>query len=109
MVHIKSLSELEGAPHANAFPSEEPKTIRLTLSEGEHVEPHAHPDREIVLYLVSGSLELQLDGEPYQVNQGDVVHFDGAQEISPVAKADSTALLVLAAKRDGPDSPEGNL
>lgn len=109
MVHIKSLPELEGEPHANAFPSEEPKTIRLTLSEGEHVEPHAHPDREIVLYLISGSLELRLDGEPYQVTQGDVVHFDGAQDISPVAKADSTALLVLAAKREGPGSSEGNL
>ena len=108
MVRIKSLQELDGVPHANAFPSEEPKTIRLTLSEGEHVEPHAHPDREIVLYLVSGSLELRLDGEPYHVNQGDVVHFDGAQDISPVAKTDSTALLVLAAKREDPDSSEGN-
>ena len=108
MVRIKSLQDLEGAPHANAFPSEGPKTIRLTLSEEEHVEPHTHPEREIVLYLISGSLELQLDGEPYQVNQGDVAHFDGAQDISPVAKADSTALLVLAAKREGPDSSEGN-
>lgn len=98
MVHIKSLQELEGVPHANAFPSEEPKTIRLTLSEGEHVEPHAHPDREIVLYLISGSLKLRLDGKPYEVNKGDVVHFDGAQDISPVAKSDSTALLVLASK-----------
>lgn len=106
MVHIKSLQELEGEPHANAFPSEEPKTIRLTLSEGEHVEPHAHPDREIVLYLISGNLELQLDGEPYQVNQGDVVHFDGAQDISPVAKTDSIALLVLAGKQESSDTSQ---
>jgi len=109
MIRIKSLLELEGAPHAIAFPSEEPKTIRLTLSEGEHVEPHAHPDREIVLYLITGALELQLDGESYEVNQGDVVHFDGAQDISPVAKADSTALLVLAAKREALDASEENL
>jgi len=104
MVIIKSLGELDGSPHANAFPTEEPKTIRLTLAEGERVEPHSHPDRDVVLYLVSGSLELRLDGEPYQVSQGDVVHFDGAQEISPVANAESTALLVLAAKRVRPDS-----
>lgn len=94
----KLIPELEGAPHANAFPSEEPKTIRLTLSEGEHVEPHAHPDREIILHLISGTLELRLDGEPYEVNQGDAVHFDGAQDISPIAKADSAALLVLVTK-----------
>ncbi|MGA9399581.1 cupin domain-containing protein [Haladaptatus sp.] len=98
MVLIKSLQELDGEPHANAFPSEEPKTIRLTLSEGEHVEPHSHPDRNIILYLISGTLELRLDGEPHQVSEGDVVHFDGAQDISPVAKSDSTALLVLASK-----------
>ncbi|SEP11209.1 Cupin domain-containing protein [Halogranum amylolyticum] len=106
MVNVKSLQKLDGAPHANAFPSEEPKTIRLTLSEGEHVEPHAHPDREIVLYLISGALELQLDGEPYHVDQGDVVHFDGAQEISPVAKTDCTGLLVLAAKREAPNGKD---
>ncbi|MFC4990476.1 cupin domain-containing protein [Saliphagus infecundisoli] len=104
MAHIKSLQELEGEPHSNAFPSEEPKTIRLTLSAGEHVKPHAHPDREIVLYLVTGSLELQLDEEAYHVNEGDVVHFDGAQDISPVAKADSIALLVLSEKQEGADS-----
>jgi quercetin dioxygenase-like cupin family protein len=100
MVLIKSVRKLEGEPHANAFPSAEPKTIRLTLAEGEHVEPHSHPDRDIVLYLISGTLELRLDGEPHQLSQGDVVHFDGAQEVSPVATSDSTALLVLARKSD---------
>ncbi|WP_423746603.1 cupin domain-containing protein [Haladaptatus sp. SPP-AMP-3] len=100
MVLIKSLQELDGESHAHAFPNEEPKTIRLTLSEGEHVEPHSHPNRDIILYLISGILELRLDGEPHHMIQGDVVHFDGARDISPVAKSDSTALLVLASKLD---------
>jgi len=100
MVLVKSVRDLEGKPHANAFPSEEPKTIRLTLVKGEHVEPHSHPDRDIVLYLISGTLELRLDGESHQVREGDVVHFDGAQDISPVATSDCTALLVLAVKSD---------
>lgn len=108
MVLIKSLQELNGIPHANAFPNEEPKTIRLTLAEGEHVEPHSHPDRDIILYLIFGTLELRLDGESYQVEQGDVVHFAGSQSISPVAKEDSVALLVLAAKREASNSTEGS-
>ena len=104
MVTIESIEQLEGKPHCNVFPTDEPKTIRLTLSEGEHVEPHSHPDREIVLYLISGELELRLDEDSHHVQAGDVVHFDGTRDISPSANADSTALLVLARKSEGPDS-----
>lgn len=106
MVTIESLSDLDDMPHANVFPTEEPKTIRLTLSEGDHIEPHSHPDREIVLYLISGDIDLRLDGESYQVTQGDVVHFDGSQEISPKANGDSIALLVLASKCEASSSSE---
>lgn len=106
MVVQKSLDEPDGEPHANIFPAEEPKTIRLTLSEGERVEPHSHPDREIVLYLISGTLALDLDDTTCEVAAGDVVHFDGAQEISPTATTDSTALLVLARKTEATTAPE---
>ena len=106
MVTIESIEQLEGTPHANVFPTDEPKTIRLTLSEGEQVEPHDHPDREIILYLISGELELRLGEDSYRVNKGDVVHFDGAQDISPSANKDSTALLVLAPKSEEPTPSE---
>ena len=98
MVTIESIDQLEGSPHANVFPSEEPKTIRLTLSEGEQVHPHKHSDREIVCYIISGELELRLGENTYAVEAGDIVHFDGAQDISPSAITDSTAILVLARK-----------
>ena len=98
MVTIESIEQLEGTPHCNVFPTDEPKTIRLTLSAGEHLEPHSHPDREIILYLISGELELRLDEDSYQVRPGDVVHFDRTHDISPSANTDSTALLVLARK-----------
>lgn len=100
MVTLESVDELDGTPHANVFPTEEPKTIRLTLSEGEQVEAHSHPDRQIILYLISGEIDLQLDEDSYQVQPGDVVHFDGAHDISPSANTDSTALLVLARKSE---------
>ena len=101
---IESIEQLEGTPHCNVFPTDEPKTTRLTLSERERVEPHSHPDREIVLYLISGEPELRLDEESYQVQTGDVVHFDGTHDISPSANTDCTALLVLARKGESPDS-----
>lgn len=94
------LDDLDGTPHANVFPGTEPKTIRLTLPEGESVPPHRHPDREIVLYLLDGDLELRLGEETLAVEPGDVVRFDGDQDISPHAVADSTALLVLAPRAE---------
>ena len=100
MTTSRTLSELEGQPHANVFPEAEPKTIRLTLSEGEAVPAHAHPDREIVLYLVEGAIELQLGNETHDLTTGDVVCFDGDQEIAPRAVNDSTALIVLATRSD---------
>jgi len=100
MVTLKSIDECDGVPHANVFPAEEPKTIRLSLEEGERVGAHSHPDRQVVLYLISGELDLQLDGESHVVQTGDVVQFDGMREVAPVATADSTALIVLAKKNE---------
>jgi quercetin dioxygenase-like cupin family protein len=100
MTTIRTLGELAGQPHANVFPGTEPKTVRLTLSAGEAVPAHAHPDREIVLYLVEGAIELQLGDESHDLTAGDVVRFDGDQEIAPRAVRDSTALIVLAARSD---------
>ncbi|MFC6616050.1 MULTISPECIES: cupin domain-containing protein [Halobacteriales] len=96
MVKIESIGDLDGAPHANVFPDAEPKTIRLTLDAGEAVAAHDHPDREIVLYLIEGAIELTLDDEEYDLNAGDIVRFDGRREVSPRAIEPSVALIVLA-------------
>lgn len=98
MVTIEPIDDLDGIPYANAFPTEEPKTLRLTLSAGERAETHDHPDRYVVLYLISGDLSLQLDDESYQLESGDIVHFDGAHTIISSATTDSTALFVLSKK-----------
>lgn len=87
-------------PYANAFPTAEPKTLRLTLSAGERAETHDHPDRYVILYLISGNLSLQLDDESYQLESGDLVHFDGMHAITSSADTDSTALLVLSKKNE---------
>jgi quercetin dioxygenase-like cupin family protein len=96
MTTIHNLDDLDGRPHANAFPDAEPKTIRLTLDAGEEVATHSHPDREIVFYLVDGAIRLTLDGEAHDLSTGDVARFDGDQDIAPTAVEESTALIVLA-------------
>lgn len=94
------LSELESTPHANLFPDAEPRTIRLSLEAGEAVPEHRHPEREIVLHLLEGSVELTLDGTVHELEAGEVIRFDGDREISPRAVTDATALLVLATRAD---------
>jgi quercetin dioxygenase-like cupin family protein len=91
-----SLDELDAAPHARPFAAGEPMVIRLALSADERVDPHTHPDREIVLHLRSGRIELDLDDETYELDSDDVIRFDGQRELSPYAVEDSEALIVLA-------------
>lgn len=96
MTAIRTLSELGATPHAKVFPDAEPKTVRLALAEGEAIPAHDHPDREIVLYVIEGAIELRLDDEVHELAADDVVRFDGDRQISPRAVADSVALIVLA-------------
>lgn len=96
-----SLDELEAKPHARPFEAGEPSVIRLALDADERVDPHTHPEREIVLYLRSGILDVDLDGETHRLEAGDVVRFDGRQEVSPYAVEESEALIVLAKRTDG--------
>jgi quercetin dioxygenase-like cupin family protein len=100
MTTVHHLPDLDGAPHANAFPESEPKTIRLTLAAGDGVDPHRHPGREIVFYLVEGAIELQVGSETYDLEAGDIARFDGDQDIAPTATEDSTAVIVLAEEAD---------
>jgi quercetin dioxygenase-like cupin family protein len=95
-----SLDELDAAPHARPFEAGEPTVIRLALDAGERVDPHSHPEREIVLSLRSGEIELELDDESYELTTGDVIRFDGQREVSPYAVEDSEALIVLARRTD---------
>jgi uncharacterized protein (DUF2249 family) len=91
-----SLAELGDTPTAVAFPGETPKTVRLDLDAGETVPSHIHPEKEIVMYLVSGELDLTLDGETHHAAADDLLRFDGDQQIELTATDATTALLVLA-------------
>lgn len=95
-----ALDDLEGTPHAVAFPDAEPRTIRLTLAAGQSVPEHDHPDREIVVYLIEGRVRFGIGEKTHVVEAGDLVRFDGDQPISPTAETDATALIVLSPRSD---------
>ena len=97
----RQLSEVDATPDANLFPGEAPRTVRLSLSAGDRVPEHRHPEREIVLCLLEGTVERTLGDAVHGLENGDVIRFDGDQEISPRAVTDATALLVLAPRANG--------
>lgn len=98
MPDVTSLESLTAAPHADVFDDRTPRTVRLQLAADERVPRHRHPDSNVVFYVCSGAVELALGDEHYDLEPGDVARFDGDQEISPYAVADSTALVVFAPK-----------
>ncbi|WP_339103722.1 cupin domain-containing protein [Haloterrigena salinisoli] len=95
----RRLDELEATPHARVFDGE-PRTVRLELAAGEGVPEHRHPDRTIVCHVLEGTLEMRLGDDEYALEAGDVLRFDGRQDIAPEARTDATALLVLAPRGD---------
>jgi quercetin dioxygenase-like cupin family protein len=91
-----SLRDLDATPHAEVFDEQSPRTVRLELEAGERVPAHTHPGTDVVVLLLSGRLELDLDDDTLELQPEDVVRFSGDREGSPHAVEQSTALVVLA-------------
>lgn len=100
MPDITSIESLEEAPHTEVFEEHSPRTVRLQLAADECVPKHRHPESNVVLSVRSGAIELTLGDEVYDLESGDVVQFDGDQDVSPDAVDDSTALVVFAPKEE---------
>ena len=95
----RRIAALEETPHAEVFDGE-PRTVRLELAAGEGVPEHRHPDRQVVCHVLEGELEMRFGDEEYALEAGEVLRFDGRQDIAPAARTDATALLVLAPRSD---------
>lgn len=95
-----SLAALEATPHETAFPDAEPRVVRLSLSADERVPTHDHPGRDIVIHVIDGEVALDLNDETVELAAGDLVRFPGETQVSPLARTDATALVVLAPRGD---------
>lgn len=96
MLELTTLADLEATPHAPVFEGGEPRTIRLELDADERVPAHSHPDRTVVLHVLSGRLAVDLDDGTHEVAGGQLVRFAGDREISPLAVEPTSAVVVLA-------------
>ncbi|WP_135824672.1 cupin domain-containing protein [Halorussus ruber] len=100
MPETASLDDLTETPRELVFPGSEPRTIRLALDAGEEIPAHSHPERHIVIHGLSGRLAVTVGGESNALESGDLLRFDGREEVVLTAEEDSTALLVLAPRAD---------
>ncbi|TMT86793.1 cupin domain-containing protein [Haloterrigena sp. H1] len=100
MPEITSVDSLESTPHAEVFDTDAPRTVRLQLEADERMPKHRHPESNVVLYVLEGTLALTLGDDSYDLEAGDVVRFDGDQDISPHARTECASLLVFAPKTD---------
>lgn len=94
------VADLDGEPHADAFPGKEPKTIRLSLAAGERVPEHEHPDRTVLFHVLEGAVDVALDGDSHPVEAGEILRFEGESAVEPTAREDSVALVVLAPRAE---------
>lgn len=98
MTEIVNIESLENTPHSDVFEAKEPRTIRLKLEKGEKIPPHTHKDKNIVIYIIEGKIELSLNDKNHQLKKGEAIRFDGEKKVSPKAIKDSVALIILASK-----------
>jgi len=102
MPDVQTLADLSGEPHATVF-ADAPRTVRLSLAAGESLPEHDHPGVDVLLVGLEGHLTVEIDGEPYDVRENDVLRVAGERRIEPRAREDSTALVILA-PREGDDA-----
>ena len=98
-VEAATLADLEDATRVRLFEGE-PRAVRLALAAGETIPSHSHPERQIVCHVLEGHLEITLSGTEHGVEAGQLLRFDGEEEIALEALEDSVAVLVLAPRAD---------
>lgn len=73
--------------------------VHKILKNGDVIDKHNHPDKEIVFAVMKGSFEITIGGEEkHLVKAGEALNFDGTNTISAVALDDSESLVVLVNK-----------
>lgn len=103
-VEVTAVDALDDDPHAEVFETRPPRTVRLSLTAGDSVPRHQHPDALVVIYVRSGVVELTLGDDVYDLEAGDAIRFDGAQDVSPHAVEDAEALVFFAPKNGTADA-----
>jgi quercetin dioxygenase-like cupin family protein len=91
-----SLADPTEEPHAELFETPQPRAVRLSLDAGQSMPAHTHPESDVLLHVVEGSITVALDGESYETTAGDLLRFDGRRAVAPRAETDAVAVVVFA-------------
>ncbi|MDO5732742.1 MAG: cupin domain-containing protein [Eubacteriales bacterium] len=72
------------------------KLVHRPLTAGAEIAPHSHPGMEVCFFLLSGRVDVCLDGEEHHILVGpQALSFDGQHEISARAEEVSEAVVCL--------------
>ncbi|WP_156589352.1 cupin domain-containing protein, partial [Halorubrum sp. CBA1125] len=93
---IVRIAELDGVFLTQGVVGEATSIQRFEIEPGGTVPEHDHPGHVVLFHVLTGAIDVRLDGEPHPVEAGEVLRFDGDLSVEPTAREDSTALVVLA-------------
>lgn len=71
---------------------------KVHFQEGDGAHKHAHPEEQF-FYVLTGRVQITLDGETFEVNAGEAAYFPSNSEHESVALAESEALSFKAPAR----------
>lgn len=99
MVERTSLAELAANLQLSQVGTDA-TVVRRAVDAGERLDIDTQPNERTALLVSSGRIEVTLDGERHTLEAGDVIRFDDAHDISPVALEHSEILLVATEQCD---------
>jgi quercetin dioxygenase-like cupin family protein len=99
--HLESLEPRELIPghHGRFVHSAHTTHVYWTIDEGARLPEHSHPHEQVV-NMLEGTYELTVDGEPLELNAGDVLVIPGGATHSGAAKTPCRILDVFSPVRE---------
>lgn len=74
----------------------------LNLMPGQEIPPHNHEESDLIIHVLSGGAELNVDGVVNQLKEGDVVHCLGKELFAIKNNTnENTSCFVVLAPRPG--------
>ena len=74
--------------------------IHKTVSAGDGIPPHSHPDCWVLFIPVQGNFSVEINEDSYEVIPGQILEFDGNATMSAHCEQHSQAMVVLQRKQE---------
>jgi len=85
------------------FNEEKVLNFMLNFKPGQELPPHTHEESDLVLHVLKGSGELEVDGKVQSISEGDVVYCEGNEVFSMKNNTeDNLSCFVIIAPRPIP-------